>query len=73
MDTEIKNFNNLCAYFLNYIVKLKYVKKIMYIKRKQDKSAQSVQETIIKEIKEQKRSDNYIENLIIFKSVYKNN
>ena len=73
MDTEIKNFNNLCAYFLHYIVKLKYVKKIMYIKRKQDKSAQSVQETIIKEIKEQKRSDNYIENLIIFKSVYKNN
>ena len=45
----------------------------MYIKRNQDKSksAHSVKETIVKEIKEKVRSDNYIENLIIF--IYKNN
>ena len=41
----------------------------MYIKRKQDKNAQIVRETLLKEIKTQDLSDNYIENLIIFKSV----
>jgi len=42
----------------------------MYIKRKQDKSAKVVQETMRKKIKEKQIiSDNYIENLIIFKSV----